>query len=1355
MRSGVPLRSRLVEVIASLQTGELRYGSGCIVAGRTVLTAAHVVAGAQQVSVRGPDKRILLCAPLDPAFVGHPTDIAIGPDLALVEIQDPEVDLPGIGLARLDRDSPEGELVDHCHAWGYPEFAEKPDPHTSGACTRETVDAAGVVPVGSGLVQGLLDLQVTVAPRNLPSELESLGESQWSGMSGGPVTSRGLLLGVVSEHAPRAGTGSITATPLTAINSHPDPGYARWGPGVGDPAAWWTRLGIEGPDALTVLPAPTRRPSPSYRATLHEIGRDLHQRMPRLVGRDADLADVAAFATSDRGYRWLVAGAWTGKSALMYTAVTAGLPDNVDVVTYFLRRIVSDANSSRFVEAVIPQLAYLCDQDAPAVLGPDQFRTLWQMAARLAAERDRHLLLVVDGLDEDLGTGAYGSVASLLPTMAGGHAHVHVTSRQHPELPNDVTAIAGHPLPATQPVELDSLPGLGDQANLARDQLADVLDRRSGDLALETLGLLTAAAGPLAIDDLAQLTAGQGQVSPARRQNIADLLLGDGQLARVVQPTGPPQRPAYQFAHSSLLEQAQAHPNLGDDYYREQLDAWCATWQRQGWPLTSDPRTSTPRYLLDTYPLLLHDERDRASLLCDIGWIDTAIRAIGVYSTIEALRVGLPRESHRIPRDALVVLINQFTNLAPPCPVDRPGYAMSQIRLEALRRGNRELADAAAARLRTTAGSNGSSSSTLLVPVWVSQLQSGRIIGQMPNRIGTAMAYLDDGTVVVAGDSEWVAWDLAEPGAPLNVQHMEGHAGWEFLAGLHGEVYAARSTDVHVWRPRTELPPTIVHSSESPIWGMCRLPDGRIATVERKDEPGHRFASRVRAWDPNGPPNQRAMTLDWPTSFPRFSFVVLSDGSLLDEDLRRWDPSMRTVEPRPLGKHPACSRGDLRSLAALPGGKAVTGGADGGVYVWDGSKLDQQPVRLVSKSRSSSKNHVIVLSDGRVASGSSEGDVEVWGSIDTSARATRLGCHHEAITAMASTTAGRFLTLCEHGQLTEWDADRDRATDPDLDDYLSTLIALPSGDFLVCGYFQSTRVRIDDSGEVLRQAMPDLCFDGYLPAPLLLSDGSILGELDGLAYGELCAVPLQGRWKEPRVVVRYPHIARGVAQLPDGRVITGHGDGRVFAWDLRGDGRDPVQLLEHPPASIEALSVLDAGWVAAIDGRGAVMRWEIGSTDTPEVVGSIQLGPNGAGSRPLCPVGEGRIAVASGLGVLVFDPQRPGEPPVTVLGGSVGAGGRAYVEALPDGRLAAAVDNRLVIWDPENDQIGAEARLGVRGLACGLSHGSSMHLLVSSLEGLAILRISPSRPINARSSTLPTRLLARIRRLPMPGRPRM
>ncbi|GFJ77398.1 trypsin-like peptidase domain-containing protein [Phytohabitans houttuyneae] len=82
-----PLPRRLVEVIAVAAVGSRhRHGSGCIVNGRTVLTAAHVVADAVEVLVRSSTKH-RWPATLDPRFVGELSGPR--PDLALVEIEDP------------------------------------------------------------------------------------------------------------------------------------------------------------------------------------------------------------------------------------------------------------------------------------------------------------------------------------------------------------------------------------------------------------------------------------------------------------------------------------------------------------------------------------------------------------------------------------------------------------------------------------------------------------------------------------------------------------------------------------------------------------------------------------------------------------------------------------------------------------------------------------------------------------------------------------------------------------------------------------------------------------------------------------------------------------------------------------------------------------------------------------------------------------------------------------------------------------------------------------------------------------------------------------------------------------------
>ena len=124
---------------------------------------------------------------------------------------------------------------------GYPWFGQTQSPTT----VRDTVDMVGVVPVLSKLASGLLSVQVNYPPRELPPGEVRLTESAWSGISGAPVVADGLLIAVVSEHAPREGQSSITAVPLTMLDRQP--AHPGWEPGVPDAAPGGSDWGSRAP----------------------------------------------------------------------------------------------------------------------------------------------------------------------------------------------------------------------------------------------------------------------------------------------------------------------------------------------------------------------------------------------------------------------------------------------------------------------------------------------------------------------------------------------------------------------------------------------------------------------------------------------------------------------------------------------------------------------------------------------------------------------------------------------------------------------------------------------------------------------------------------------------------------------------------------------------------------------------------------------------------------------------------------------------------------------------------------------------------------------------------------------------
>jgi len=443
--ASVPLRERVVEVIADLgrtSSPQRRYGSGLLVGDRQVLTAAHVVTDAVAVTVRGPNK-VVLPVDLDSGLVGDPDHL----DLALLAVPTAPA-LPNVAMALVDRDVTTGKaVIEDCWAVGYPSFQEM-GRDGAGSSVRETAQVLGRIPPLSGLVGDLLSLQVTAAPQPLPAEQTRLGQSEWSGMSGAAVFAGEALVGVVTEHAPRRGSSEVIVIPLDRL--------MRRATAPPDAVGWWARLGVGNPAGLPQLPARTVRREPPYRATL----RKLRGRTKVLVGREEQLAQIAAFATGidnafspdtvTEGYLWLIGGPWTGKTALLAEAVQT-MPGSVDVVAFFLVAREGRASRQQFLGAVVPQLAWLLDEDPPAAADVDVFNDLWERAAQHVEAHDRRLLLVVDGLDEDLRPDRR-SVAALLPTQGlGQHVRVLVASRPYPELFDDVEA--HHPLRLIQHTE--------------------------------------------------------------------------------------------------------------------------------------------------------------------------------------------------------------------------------------------------------------------------------------------------------------------------------------------------------------------------------------------------------------------------------------------------------------------------------------------------------------------------------------------------------------------------------------------------------------------------------------------------------------------------------------------------------------------------------------------------------------------------------------------------------------------------------------------------------------------------------------------------------------------------------------
>ncbi|WP_433210461.1 hypothetical protein ACQP00_47935 [Dactylosporangium sp. CS-047395] len=306
----------------------------------------------------------------------------------------------------------------------------------------------------------------------------------------------------------------------------------------------------------------------------------------KLLDRDAELAELAAWCTTDEAYVWWQAPARAGKSALMSWFVLHPPPD-VWVVSFFVTaRLASQADSAAFTDGLLDQLTALTGEQPPPLLSPAQRdrlrRRLLADAVAKAAAAGRRLVLLVDGLDEDCGSlpgSGQASIAALLPKRQNG-LKVIVVGRPDPPLPADVDA--DHPLRTARIRPLTASPHARHVIELADRELDEILavdpDRHDG-LGFQVLGLVAASGGGLNRDDLHLLTRRPGYQ--------IDRLLG-GVFGRTV--AGRTDQRAdgrvFLFTHETL--RVQALDRLGPQTladFQERLYTWADSYRQLRWPV--------------------------------------------------------------------------------------------------------------------------------------------------------------------------------------------------------------------------------------------------------------------------------------------------------------------------------------------------------------------------------------------------------------------------------------------------------------------------------------------------------------------------------------------------------------------------------------------------------------------------------------------------------------------------------------------------------------------------------------------------------------------------------------------------
>jgi hypothetical protein len=563
---------RVAEVIVVDAFGLQRRGSGYRITTGAVLTAAHVGAEATNIHVRFDADQAGLewsC----PATVGW-CDSSM--DVAILEFTPPPDKGPvtTVNLGQLD----DRHAVIEVHTAGFPLWKIRADP--AGTRYRDLVHAVGTLAVLSNRRSGTMEIIVVppgevVEPRGLP----------WEAMSGAAVWAGDRMIGVVVAQFPNEGHARLVAARIDRC--------LRSAVAAGDHALS-AILEVADPNALPdVIPQTTRRLDTSGHREYAEDLVPLHG----LRGRETELDTLAAFCAGADPYFWWQAEPWAGKSALLAEFVVRP-PAGVDVVSFFVRSgIASHGDSIQFTTALIDQLSMLLGQAAPDSVGhlarDRDRRELLVSAARKLDLSDRQLVLVVDGLDEDMGAtpgSAVASIASLLPKHPPPNLRVIVASRPDPPLPDDVPA--DHPFRHCQPQVLTVSPYATDVRQSARRELSELLT--GGDDQRAVIGLLTASGGGLSVAELQRLTG-------IPRPNL-DRMLG-GVFGRTVAERHDggmlDASRALLFTHETL--EAEAAERIGSEVeqYHRRIRDWADEYRQLGWPDT------TPAYLLRGYARML------------------------------------------------------------------------------------------------------------------------------------------------------------------------------------------------------------------------------------------------------------------------------------------------------------------------------------------------------------------------------------------------------------------------------------------------------------------------------------------------------------------------------------------------------------------------------------------------------------------------------------------------------------------------------------------------------------------------------------------------------------------------------
>ncbi|KUN29231.1 hypothetical protein AQJ23_00075 [Streptomyces antibioticus] len=360
-----------------------------------------------------------------------------------------------------------------------------------------------------------------------------------------------------------------------------------------------------------------------------KTGKDLRFVRPHQPALDADIGDLSE-RSSERAamnrfihesrsatpsYLCWQADTPVGKTTLLADYVLRP-PRYTDVLNFFISPTHGNTRADFETEMALQLtlLLQLSESSAPSsIRGPRQWRRLFAAAAAKSVAHGRKLLLVVDGLDDDVawsGTAggdaappsrnrgnrrsADGSIAALLPLAPPPGMRVIASFRRWGHGPHDLPR--SHPL--QRPEHRRTLQPIAGLRPLPRTAPGPPLKGTHDTVAR----LLAVAGGGLHATDLAELTGRPlEQITSVLQGPQGRTIMIDDAVFETYRLQHPDQEAA---VRCRMEETALAR-------HTQQLLDWCERWRTSGWP------EQTPLYPLVHQLRLLADTAQRAAYVLD------------------------------------------------------------------------------------------------------------------------------------------------------------------------------------------------------------------------------------------------------------------------------------------------------------------------------------------------------------------------------------------------------------------------------------------------------------------------------------------------------------------------------------------------------------------------------------------------------------------------------------------------------------------------------------------------------------------------------------------------------------------